>query len=312
MKEIKIAIVGIGGVGGYYGGKLAKRYANTKDANIYFIARGENLNAIRKEGISVSTDEENFTAFPHLATDKPEKIGVCDYIIFTTKSYDLKTSLEQIAPCIGKSTVILPLLNGGNITEKMQEILPDAEIWSGCTYIVSRLIKPGEVKTSGFYHKMVFGTQDNKNPKLLQLEKLLKDAEIDADVSKDIRKSVWKKFFFISVSASLTSYFNVGFNGIIHTDERREFTESFAQEFLHVAKAEGIEMEENALSDLLKRSEILPEGSTSSMHSDFKKGGSTELETLTGEIIRLAEKHKISVPLYTKVYDTLKAKGASE
>jgi len=306
METTKIVILGLGGVGGFYGGKLAKRYAGLSNIGIYFIARGLNLQAIQQSGIQIITDSEDFIAKPTLATDNAEEIGVADYIIIATKSYHLQSSIDQIRPCVGANTVIIPLLNGGDITERIRKILPDNIIWSGCSYIVSRRIASGIIRTSGTFHKLVFGFDGGENHQLYNFEKLLREAEIDVNYSKKIRESVWRKFFFISVSASLTSYLNCTFNELVNTKENKEMTIRFAKEFLSVAQAEGIDLGENPLEHIVNRSEVLPVGTTTSMHSDFKAGRSTELETLTGVVIELAHKHKISVPLYQKVYDELK------
>lgn len=308
MAKIKIAFLGLGGVGGYYGGKLAKRYGNSGKVGIYFIARGEHLKAIQQSGIHIITDEEDFISKPDLATDNPSEIGVVDYVIITTKSYDLRSSIEQISPCIGKHTVILPLLNGGDITERIREILPENTIWSGCSYIVSRKTEPGVIRASGSFYKLLFGYDLGENEQLISFEKLLKEANIDANLSKNIRETIWRKFFFISVSASLTSYYDVSFNELVNTDERLNMTVGMAEEFLKVAKAEGIDLGENAVEQVVNRSEVLPKGTTTSMHSDFKAGNRTELETLTGVIVKLAAKHRITVPLYETVNNSLKNK----
>lgn len=306
MGQIKIVVLGIGGVGGYFGGKLAHTFdTKNEQVKIYFIARGEHLKAIQEKGLCVTTDDEKFIAVPTLATDKPEKIGICNYLIITTKSYDLKSSIEDIKPCIGQNTVILPLLNGGNISEKIREILPENNVWDGLSYIVSRKTAPAEICTSGIFHKMTFGSIFEDEERLKMFEQIVRTAGIDAYWSKDIRKSVWQKFYFISVSASLTSYFDVSFNDIVTKEAIKEFTDEFANEFLQVAISEGVHLSETDKLDVMKRLHALPEGSTASMHSDFSQGNETEVETLTGEIVRLAHKHQLQVPLYEKVYKKL-------
>ncbi|MFV0471695.1 MAG: ketopantoate reductase family protein [Paludibacteraceae bacterium] len=309
MKLCKIAILGLGGVGGYYGAKLAKRYENNNEVRIFFIVRGEHLKAIQKRGVHLTTDEEDFYASPQLATDTSEDIGMCDYVIVTTKSYDLHSSINQIKSCIGKDTVILPLLNGGNISKKISELLPKSKVWSGLSYIVSRKTAPGEIVTTGSLRRMVFGCECEDNERLNHFEQLMKNADIDAVWSKNIRESVWKKFYFISVTASLTSYFNVGFNELVETDERQTFVAGFAQEFISVAEKEGISLGKDTLNELLNRSNNLPTGTTTSMHSDFMTGENTEVETLTGEIVCLAHKHNVQTPLYEKVYKELKSRN---
>ena len=306
MQTIKIAILGLGGVGGYYGGKLAQRFRDTSHVEIYFIARGEHLEAIKEYGIHIINENEDFFAKPKLATSDAAEIGPVDYLIITTKSYDLKSSIDQIRPCIDNNTVILPLLNGGDITERIREILPGNTVWSGCSYIVSRRTEPGVIRTSGPFLRLVFGCDGGEDERLLSFEKLLLEAEIDAHYSRNIRESVWKKFYFISVSASLTSYLNVTFNQLSDNPERKNLTIAVADEFLKVAKAEGIHFDETTAEEIVNRTEILPAGTTTSMHSDFKSGNATELETLTGVVVRLAHKHNIPVPLYEMIYSELK------
>lgn len=146
MSKTKIAISGIGAVGGYYGGLLAARYKDSEDIDIYFISRGENLKEIRENGIEVKNTFLTIKAKPTLATDNPAEIGPVDYLFCCTKSYDLEENIAQLTPVIGPNTVIIPLLNGANITERIQQLLPNNEIWKGCVYIGSRLVRPGRVE----------------------------------------------------------------------------------------------------------------------------------------------------------------------
>ena len=159
---------------------------------------------------------------------------------------------------------------------------------------------------------MIFGGECMDDARLKMFEKIMQEADTDAEWSTNVRESVWKKFYFISVTASLTSYFDVNINELSETEERRNFAMEFSREFLSVAQKEGIYFDENAVEDVVKRSQILPHGTTTSMHSDFQRGGKTEVETLTGEVVRLAHKHKLKVPLYEKVYESLKNKSESQ
>ena len=140
MNKTKIAISGIGAVGGYYGGLLAARYKDSEDIDIYFISRGENLEEIRKNGIEVKNTFLTIKAKPTLATDNPAEIGPVDYLFCCTKSYDLEENIVQLTPIIGPNTVIIPLLNGADIAERIQKLLPNNEVWKGCVYIGSRLV----------------------------------------------------------------------------------------------------------------------------------------------------------------------------
>ncbi len=131
---MKIGIVGIGGVGGYLGGKLARKYGQSGKHDIIFIARGEHLSAIKKNGLKLFTKEGDYVVKPTLATDNPAEAGIFDLVFFGVKSYSLMSSAKQVIGNITKDTVMIPLLNGVDIADRLQSILPDAKILPGCVY----------------------------------------------------------------------------------------------------------------------------------------------------------------------------------
>ena len=303
--KTKIVIVGLGGVGGYYGGMLARKYADDPGVEIYFIARGEHLKRVQQEGLTLITADGTYVVKPTLATDHVSEIGTADYVILTTKSYDLDTTIEQIKPCIGRNTVILPLLNGVDISSRIRTLLPDTEVWNGCVYIVARLNEPGIVESSGGVHILHFGVENHSSQRLLEFEKLLRDAGIDVKFHEDIAKVIWKKFFFISSTASLTSYFDVSFGALLTDEFRKNTLCALLDELLLVANAEGAHVDNSEIHKIIHQLEKLPFDSTSSMHSDFTARKNAELQTLTGIVIQLGKKHKIPTPIYEKVYSEL-------
>ena len=208
MNKTKIAISGIGAVGGYYGGLLAARYKDSEDIDIYFISRGENLEEIRKNGIEVKNTFLTIKAKPTLATDNPAEIGPVDYLFCCTKSYDLEENIVQLTPITGPNTVIIPLLNGADIAERIQKLLPNNEVWKGCVYIGSRLTEPGVVEKFSLKERIFFGNKDANKDKQTELLKLLMYARLNAFNPADIDLRIWKKFFMISTAATITSYFN--------------------------------------------------------------------------------------------------------
>ncbi len=309
MKKTKIIIAGIGGVGGYYGGLLARKYFETPNIEIFFIARGENLKRIRESGLKVITESESFIAYPKMATDNPEEIGEVDFILLCTKSYHLNDTIIQLKPCIKESTIILPLLNGATITEQIKSLLPENKVWYGCVYIVSRLNQPGEVESSGGVHDLFFGNE-KPNEDLIQQHQLLNimlNAGIKAFCSSDIRSIIWKKFIFISTTATLTTYFNVGFRDLLTTEERKNLTLKLLTEISELAKATGITFDTDIIQTTLKHISRLPFGTTSSMHTDFLQNRKTELETLTGIVPQLANQFGVKTPTYQKIYESLKS-----
>ncbi|MFT3751359.1 MAG: 2-dehydropantoate 2-reductase [Paludibacter sp.] len=305
--KTKIVIVGLGGVGGYYGGMLAKRYAEDPEIDIYFVARGQHLKKVQENGLTLITEIGTFQVFPTLATDKVSEIGTADYIIMTPKSYDLDSTVAQIKPIVGPNTVILPLLNGIDNSDRIRVLLPGTEVWQGCCYIVARLNEPGVVESSGGVHRFNFGYEHQlTNSRLLAFEKLLKDAGIDAYYHEKIMHVIWTKFFFISATASLTSYFNVSFGALLTDETRKTTLVSLLEELLLVANAEGAEIERTVIDKVIHQLEKLPFETTASMHSDFLAGKNTEVNGLTGIVVKLGRKYGIATPTYEKVYNELK------
>jgi len=301
----KIVIVGLGGVGGYYGGLLAKRYADDPTVEIYFVARGEHLKKVQLNGLTVITETGTFVVKPTLATDQVSEIGIADYVIMTTKSYDLEATILQIKPCVGENTVILPLLNGADISSRIRAVLPGIEVWNGCAYIVARLNEPGVVESSGNLHRLNFGYENQTTKRLLDFEKLLINAGIDATFYPNIKTVIWRKFFFISSTASLTSYFDVSFRALLTDENRKTTLVSLLEELLLVANSEGAEIDRTIIDKTIHQLENLPVETTSSMHSDFQAGRNTELQTLTGIVIEMGKKHGIPTPTYEMVFDKL-------
>ena len=306
MIKTKIVIVGLGGVGGYFGGLLAKKYAKNSEIEIYFVARGEHLKKVQENGLTLITENETFQIFPALATDDVTKIGTVDYIIMSPKSYDLDSTVEQIKPLIMANTVILPLLNGIDNSERIRNLLPETEVWDGCCYIVAKIKESGVVENAGNIHRIVFGYKNQSNKRLYVFEKILTDAGIEAKFYATILTEIWKKFFFISTSASLTSYFNVSYGEILTNPERHQTLIDISTELIKIANAEGISINNSEINKLIHQFEKLPIGATTSMHRDFLAGKNTEVDTLAGIVLKLGRKQGIATPTYQKVYSKLK------
>ncbi|MDD3321363.1 MAG: 2-dehydropantoate 2-reductase [Paludibacter sp.] len=303
--KIKILIVGLGGVGGYYGGLLAKYCKNIPEIEIYFFARGKHLETIKKNGLTVIAETETFVVHPKLATNDVAELGKMHYVILTTKSYDLIQTLDQISACIDNNTIILPLLNGADISERIRTHFPLNQVWDGCVYIVGRLNEPGIVESSGGLHDLYFGAEKGSNEKLVWMDNLFKNAGIESHLEENIKKIIWRKFMFISVTASLTSYFNVGFRDLLTDDHRKMLTLSCFNELLNIAHSEGVDFEPDIIESTIRKIERLPFKTTSSMHSDFIAGKTTEIDTLTKVVINIGKKNGVETPTYKVIFQSL-------
>lgn len=303
-QKIKITIVGIGAVGGFYGGLLAKEFYNRVQVEICFLARGENIREINESGLRVLNGQESFTVKPSLVSDNALEIGVSDYIILATKSYDLSQAIQQIKPLVGANSVIVPLLNGLLAYPSLKHAFPHALVVSGCTYILSRLTKPGQVENPSGKQLIYFGLPDISDPRLPVLESLFKQAGIQAELCSDIQIQVWKKYILVSTSAMATTYFNCSFNEII--DNHSKEVKELLTEIYSVAEALNINLPKGFINTIMQGFKNNPKGATTSMHSDFLAHKTVnELDILGGYIVKQADALNIEVPMYKKMYTYL-------
>jgi len=304
-----ILIAGIGGVGGYFGGLLAKEFQNDPTVAVQFLARGKNLDAIRTNGLTIVKGSDSSTAFPQKASDTPSDLDKADYIILCTKTYDLEATLVQLQDCITEKTVILPLLNGLDSTSKIKRHYPNVMVLEGCVYLVSRLSAPGIVTNSGNIESLFFGSDKVSDERLLQLETLLKQAGIQATLTPDIVSVLWKKFIFVSAIATATSFYDQSVGEILENPDNRNTLLALLTEVYALAQAKQIPLPEDSVTATLTNIETLPFAATSSLHSDFKnEKRQTELDALTGYVVSEGRAYGVATPVYEKLYTALKAK----
>jgi len=303
---MKIAVVGIGGVGGYYGGLLAKNYFNNKDVEIVFVARGSHLAEIVAKGLRLISEKGEFTVNPDLATNDPSGCGIFDLALFCVKGYDLEESAKMLAPNTGENTIIVSLLNGVDNAEKLQSILHGGKVLNGCVYISAHIVRPGVVKQVGGSCKLYFGSESESHVDGEAIENTFKMANIDAEYRKDIKDIVWEKFLFISPFASATTFLGKSIGELLDNAEGKALVEALLEEVLHVANAKGIKLQEDIREATIEKACNFPRETKTSMQMDFERGKTAELETFTGFIVREGRKHGLAVPNNERVYTHLK------
>ena len=303
--KTRIGILGLGGVGGYFGGLLAKAYFESDAIEIVFIARGETQKAIDKNGLKIIDDSTEIIAFPNLVSNNPEEIGKLDYLICTTKTYDIESSFETIKNCITSNTIILPLYNGVDATERIQKLFPENTVLQGCVYIVAMIETPGVIKKMGSYEKLFFGSKNAPITKLNVLQSIFENAGIESYLVENIEETVWEKFIFISALASATSYFNVNIGGILDNPENKAIYRSLVNEISAVAVAKGVALSDDIVDQTIIKLEKTPKDATSSMHRDLLAGRNTEIVSLTKYVVDQAVKFGVATPIYQMVLEKL-------
>lgn len=303
--KIRIGILGLGGVGGYFGGLLAKAYSESDAIEIVFIARGETQKAIAKNGLKIIFEESETIIFPSLVSNNSAEIGELDYLICATKTYDIEKSFESIKNCITPDTVILPLYNGVDATARIQILFPENNVLQGCVYIVSMIVAPGVIKKIGAYEKLFFGSKTVLVSKLNLLQSILEKANIESYRVENIEETIWEKFIFISALASATSYLNQNIGGILNNPEYKVVYSSLLNEISAVALAKGLAMPTDIVAQTIAKLEKSPQDNTSSMHRDLLAGNKTEVVSLTEYVVNEGLKYGVNTPIYKQILEQL-------
>lgn len=298
-----IAILGIGGVGGYLGGKLL---LSKQDEKIVFISRGKQLQKIKKEGLKLIDEDKEYIVKPDIITDDPKELGVFDLVLICVKSYDLKDALDLIKDNISDKTVLLPLLNGVEHDKEIKAIYPNAKVLNGCIYIFSNIKDIGVVKKYGGLFNLIYGSDEYDLDKFKWIKELFDRAGLRNKLTSDIELETWKKYLLIAAYASMTSYYKkpLGFIAQNKVDE----LESVLYEIKSVANKKGVEIDNEVIEKILKRLPTLPYDSKTSMQLDFEKGKKTEVEALCGYIVNEGKRLSIDTPLMKKYYEELSRK----
>ncbi len=289
---MRIAIVGLGGVGAYIGAKLC---ALKDEHEIIFIARGEHLKAIQNNGLRLIEVDQEETYHPSAAVENTNEH--LDIVFLCTKTYHAKEALAGLGSAVSKDTLVIPVANGVNSKEELEKIT-DANVTDACVYIVSHKVDAGIIKKSTDTFLLIL----SKDIETL-MEPLVSKVGLRCKFSDDIKKELWKKFLFISAMGSLTSYHQVGMGTIFK--EHQEELKAVLNEIFSVAQAEGINIETKELDKALHMSSKLPENAPTSLWLDMQKKGLNELETLCGYIVKKAKEHHIQTPIMDKIYDRL-------
>ena len=303
---MRIAIVGIGGVGGYFGGKLAREYASSGPHEIIFIARGEPLQAIQHNGLTLFTREDDYVAWPNIATDDPVVAGMFDLVFFCVKSYSLEDSAHRVKTNIHKNTIVIPLLNGVESAERLRPVLPDADIIDGSVYIISHIEKPGVIRQEDGACKLIFGTNDDQSSlKYNTILDILLQAKINANLTDHISEALWEKYLLMCPLGSLTAATGKTYGTLLADAALKTKLRGMMEEVTAVARARNVNLPENAIDRTMEMAGRFAFDAKTSMQLDKEKGRQTEVDTLTGFLCRAGRESGIPTPLHDEVYQQI-------
>ena len=299
---MRIAIFGTGGVGGYFGGRLAHA-----GEDVTFIARGEHLHAMRANGLKVDSQLGDFVVFPAKATDDISEIGEVDLVVVGVKAWQVPEAARAIKPLVGPKTSVLPLQNGVEaVPQLVHELGPDRVIGGLCR-IVSFVVGPGHIRHAGFTPSIIIGELHNRQTdRIANVESVFQHAGLQITIAPDIQVALWTKFLFIASFSGVGAIANAS-AGVLRTDPKwREQMLAAMNEIYLLAHARGIKLPAESIDNAIAAINALPEDATSSMQRDIAAGRPSELESQNGAVVRMASESGIDVPTHALIYETLK------
>lgn len=294
---MRILVVGAGGVGGYFGGKLAYAGVDT-----IFFARGATLEALRTRGLRVESIHGDFT----VESVNTTPAGVFDAILMTVKSWQIPEAAAQLEPLIGPDTVLVPLENGIDAPDVLAKMFGRERVLGGLCGIVSFAVAPGHIRHIAAEPFVMFGELDKRRgERAEQLRAAFERAGVKADIPPDIIHSMWTKFLFIAPMSAVGALTRVPIGVWRTTPEVRAIAEESVREVIALAHARGIDLGPDAFARTMERYDNLAPESTSSLQRDVMEGKPSELDAQIGAVVRLARESGVAAPVSELLYHCL-------
>jgi 2-dehydropantoate 2-reductase len=299
---MKIAIFGTGGVGGYFGGRLAQ---NGED--VTFLARGNHLAAIQEKGLRVESTDGDFTIHPAKVTDSPQSVGEVDLVLLATKAWQLDEAIQQMKPLIGKDTIILPMLNGMEHMEKLITAFGVQHVMGGLCRISVYIESPGLIRHVGVQPYIAYGEWDNsKSERIQKIHSLFTSISgIVAEIPADIQLAMWEKFIFITGTSGVGAYARKTLGEYRADPETRTLLINAFNETAAVARAMGVGIADDFVNETVQRLDKAPGNMTASMQKDMMAGRPSELNEQIGAVVRMGKAAGVPTTTHEKLLAAL-------
>jgi 2-dehydropantoate 2-reductase len=301
---MRIAAMAAGGVGGYYGARLA-----AAGHDVFFIARGAHREAMEKNGLTLDRPEGNVHIPKPNVTDDARSVGPVDVVLFAVKLWDTESAAELTRPLIGPHTRVITLQNGIDSYERVAPIAGAENTVPGVTYVATVIDRPGVIRQDGTFQSVIFGRIDGQPDDTLQrFEEAAKAAGINATVSDDIQRDRWHKYIFLTATSGATAVTRTTMGPILADPDTRAMFLNIMRETLKVGQAKGVKIEDSYLDQRMDFADkSVPANMKASMANDLDRGNRLELDWLAGTVSRLGKELSVPTPVNDTIYAALKS-----
>jgi 2-dehydropantoate 2-reductase len=306
---MNIAVIGIGGVGGFFGGKLTQLLKDDTDIKIYFIARGQHLAEMQKNGLLLDSDEGEFTCRPTKAADSISDLPALDLCLICVKGYDLDKALIPLKAKVSAKTMILPLLNGVDVYERIRKTIDKGVVFPSCVYVGTHIERPGKVTQRGGTCTIHFGKDPHNDYVDPAIFDLFKKANIKYNWLDNPYPEIWSKFVFIASYALVTASFNKTIGEVVSSDELSKDLKLIMNEIASIADKRGIALPESIVNDSYSKGKNFPFETKTSFQRDFQNTDKPdERDLFGGTIIRMGAEAGVKTETTEKIYESIQSK----
>jgi 2-dehydropantoate 2-reductase len=298
---MRIAVMGTGGVGGYFGARLAQG-----GHEVAFVARGRQLEALRTQGLRVESPLGDMRLPDVQVTNDPATIGPVDLVLFSVKLWDTLEAAEAIKPLLGADTAVVSFQNGVVKDDILRRALGAGHVIGGVCYVAATIAEPGLIRHSGTLAKLEFGEYDGSlSPRIRQFRDACAGSSIDAEISDRIEQTIWEKFVFLVGLSGTTSLARSTIGPIRDHPRSRAFLHDVMDEVVQVARAQGVPLPADYADERLAFTDTVPATMTSSMHHDLEHGNRLEVSWLSGDVAERGARLGIATPCNRAISDIL-------
>lgn len=298
---MRIAVVGTGGVGSYFGGRLAHA-----GEDVVFVARGAHLRAMRESGLRVDSVDGDFVVNPVRVTDNTADAGPVDVVLLAVKGWQVPEAIETMRPLVGPATVVVPLLNGVEAPDQLAAAFGAQHVAGGLCRLFGSVVGPGHVRNTMPRPFISFGEFDNsRSQRIERLHHAFASAGVPATIAADIRAALWEKLMFVGPFGGVGAVTRAPVGVLRSLPETRALLEGAVDEIFQVARARGVAVAAEAVATALALIDGSPAQATASMQRDIIAGRPSELEAQVGVVVRMAREARVAAPCHTCLYASL-------